>query len=59
MEGFRRKNKGETPRTPNLDPTSSPHLEEILVGGVVDLDLLSCFPKFEQESSEGSGGIDL
>ena len=43
----------------NLDPTSSPHLEEILFGGEVDLDLLSCFPKFGQESSEGLGGIEL
>ena len=43
----------------NLDPTSSPHLEEILIGGEVDLDLLSCFPKFGQESSEGLGGIEL
>ena len=41
------------------DPTSSPHLEEILFGGIVDLDLLSCFPKIGQESSEGSGGIEL
>ena len=43
----------------NLDPTSSPHLEEILFGGKVDLDLLSSFPKFGQESSEGLGGIEL
>ena len=43
----------------NLDPTSSPHLEEILFRGKVDLDLLSCFPKFGQESSEGLGGIEL
>ena len=42
-----------------LDPTSSPHLEEILFGEKMDLDLLSCFPKFGQESSEGSGGIEL
>ena len=43
----------------NLDPTSSPHLEEILFSGEVDLDLLSCFLKFGQESSEGIGGIKL
>ena len=42
-----------------LDQTSSPHLEEIFFGGVVDLDLLSCFPKNGQESLEGSGGIEL
>ena len=43
----------------NLGPTSSPHSEEILFGGKVDLDLLSYFPKFGQESSKGLGGIDL
>ena len=43
----------------NIDPTIFPHLEEILFGGVLDLDLLSCFPKFGQESSEGSRGIEL
>ena len=30
-----------------------------MIGGVVDLNLLSCSPKFGQESSEGSGGIEL
>ena len=43
----------------NLDPTSSPHLEEILFGGRTDLDLLSCFPKNGQESLEGRVGIKL
>ena len=42
--------KEEHQELQNLDPTSSPHLEEILFGGEVDLDLLSCFPKFGQES---------
>jgi hypothetical protein len=28
----------------NLDPIGSPHLEEILIGGNIDLDLLSLFP---------------
>ena len=43
----------------NLDPTSSPHLEEEWIGGMVDLDLLSYFPKNWQESLEGNGGIKL
>ena len=30
-----------------------------MIGGMVDLDLLSCFPKDGQESLEGSGGIKL
>jgi hypothetical protein len=29
----------------DLDPICSPHLEERLIGGDVDLDLLSCFPQ--------------
>ena len=37
----------------------SPHLEEKWIGGVVDLDLLSCFPKNGQESLEGSVAIEL
>ena len=45
--------------TLNLDLLSSPHLEEDLIGGMVDLDLLSCFPKNGQESLEGSGGNKL
>ena len=48
-----------TKQPQNLDPTSSPHLEEILFGGRTDLDLLSCFPKNGQKSLEGSGGIEL
>ena len=37
-----RKNKGDEHKaTPNLDPQGSPHLEENLIGGMVDLDLLS------------------
>ena len=43
----------------NLDPLDSPHLEEEWIGGMVDIDLLSCFPKDGQESLEGSGGIKL
>ena len=59
MEGLGGRTKEKQQELQNLDPTSSPHLEEILFGGVVDLDLLSCFPKNGQESSEGSGGIEL
>jgi hypothetical protein len=28
----------------DLDPIGSPHIEEIMIGGNVDLDLLSLFP---------------
>ena len=60
MEGFKRKNKEEKHQElQNLDLLGSPHLEEEWIGGMVDLDLLSCFPKNGQESSEGSGGIEL
>ena len=45
--------------TPKSRSTSSPHLEEILIGGMVDLDLLSWIPKFGQESLEGLRGIKL
>jgi hypothetical protein len=33
-----------------LDPIGSPHLEEILIGGKIDQNLLSFFPKKMQES---------
>ena len=60
MEGFKRKNKEEKHQElQNLDLLGSPHLEEEWIGGMVDLDLLSCFPKNWQESLEGSGGIKL
>jgi hypothetical protein len=29
----------------DLDPIGSPHLEEILIGGKIDLDILSLFPQ--------------
>ena len=48
-----------TKQPPNLDPLGSPHLEENMIGGMVDLDPLSCFPKDGQESLEGSGEIKL
>ena len=59
MEGFKRKNKEKHQELQNLDLLGSPHLEEEWIGEMVDLDLLSCFPKNEQESLEGSGGIEL
>ena len=37
----------------DLDPKGSPHKEEGLIGGVADLEILSLFLKWEQESLEG------
>jgi hypothetical protein len=37
----------------DLDPMGSPHLEEKVIGGNVDLDLLSLFP---QELARINGG---
>ena len=48
-----RTKKNSTNESQDLDPTGSPHKEEKVIGGVVDLDLLSLFPKFGQESLEG------
>jgi hypothetical protein len=39
----------------DLDPLCSPHLEEILIGGKIDLDLLSLFP---QKYPRIMGGIE-
>ena len=50
-----RRKRRTTKELQNLDPLSSPHLEEKLIGGNVDLGLLSCFPKDGQESLEGLG----
>jgi hypothetical protein len=45
MWGDERKNKGgEHKELQDLDPNRFPHLEEIMIGGDVDLDLLSLFP---------------
>ena len=38
----------------DLDPICSPHLEERLIGGNVDLDLLSLFPKKYARSMGGN-----
>ena len=50
-----RTNRITTKELQELDPLGSPHLEEKLIGGNVDLGLLSCFPKDGQESLEGLG----
>jgi hypothetical protein len=43
MEGYERKNKEEIHKElQDLDPIGFPHLEEKVIGGNVDLDLL-CF----------------
>ena len=47
MEGDGRKNKENNKRIQDLDPMGSPHKEDGLIGGVVDLDLLSLFPQVE------------
>jgi hypothetical protein len=39
----------------DLDLIGSPYLEEILIGGKIDLDLLSLFP---QEDARIIGGIE-
>jgi hypothetical protein len=39
----------------DLDPNGSPHLEEILIGRKIDLDLLSLFP---QKDARIIGGIE-
>jgi hypothetical protein len=45
MEGYERKNKEEIHKElQDLDPIGSPHLEEKVIGGNVDLDLLYLFP---------------
>ena len=55
-EGFERKNKRETPRnSKDLDPKVSLHLEEVWLGGSVDLDLLSLFPLL---GGKNHGGIE-
>ena len=56
---MRGRTKEEHKELQNLDLLGSPHLEEEWIGGMVDLDLLSCFPKDGKESLEGSGGIKL
>jgi hypothetical protein len=46
MEGYERKNKEEIHKElQDLDSIGSPHLEEKVIGGNEDLDLLSLFPQ--------------
>jgi hypothetical protein len=56
MEGYERKNKEEIHKQlQDLDPIGSPHLEEKVIGGNVDLDLFSLFP---QRYARIMGGIE-
>jgi hypothetical protein len=55
MERYERKNKEEIHKElQNLDPIGFPHIEEIMIGENVDLDLLSLFP---QKDARNMGGI--
>ena len=47
--------EGEHQELQDLDPRGSPHIEEKVIDGNVDLDLLSLFP---QELARIIGGID-
>jgi hypothetical protein len=40
----------------DLDPIGSPHLKEKVIGGNVDLDLLSLFPKKRYKNHGRNGG---
>ena len=53
--GKKEEEQGEHEELQDLDPRGSPHLEEKVVGGNVDLDLLSLFP---QELARIIGGIE-
>jgi hypothetical protein len=56
MEGYERKNKEEIHKElQDLDPIGSPHIEEIMIGGKVDLDLLSLFPQKDARIMGGMG----
>ena len=52
-----RTRKNSTNESQDVGPKGSPQKEEKVIGGVVDLDLLSLFPNFGQESLEGLRGI--
>jgi hypothetical protein len=47
MEDYERKNKENTKELQNLDPQSSPHIYEKMIGGNINLGLLSLFPQKE------------
>jgi hypothetical protein len=56
MEGYERKNKEENHKElQDLDLIGSSHIEEKVIGGNVDLDLLSLFP---QRYARIMGGIE-
>jgi hypothetical protein len=56
MEEYERKNKEEIHKElQDLDPIGSPHIEEIIIGGNVDLDLLSLFPQKDARIMEEMG----
>jgi hypothetical protein len=56
MEGYERKNKEEIHKElQDLDPTGSPYIEEIMIGGNVDLDLLSLFTQKDARIMGGMG----
>jgi hypothetical protein len=56
MEGYERKNKEEIHKElQDLDPIGSPHIEEKMIGGNVDLDLLSLFPQKDARIMGGMG----
>jgi hypothetical protein len=56
MEGYERTNKEEIHKElQDLDLIGFPHIEEILIGGKIDLYLLSLFP---QEDARIIGGIE-
>jgi hypothetical protein len=56
MERYEKKNKENPRRTPRSRSTMFPSLrEEILIGGKVDLDLLSLFP---QKDARIMGGME-
>ena len=53
-ENERKNEEGEHQELQDLDPRGSPHKEEKVIGGNVDLDLLSLFP---QKLARIHGGI--
>ena len=56
MEENERKNEEEREELQDLDPRGSPHVEDKVIGGNVDLDILSLFP---QELERIIGGIEI
>ena len=52
---MRGRTKEEHKELQDLDPRGDPHLEDKVIGGNMDLDLLSLFP---QELARNIGGIE-